>query len=377
MATMRFGIFSNGWRHATVAADTYDRDLAELVLADRLGFDEAWISEHIGGPNSDVVPVPELLIAKASGLTSRIRLGCAVRLLPLYHPIDVATSAAMCDQLLRGRYMFGFGPGIPFTGNMERRGLAREDRHAMLRESVEFIQRCWCSDAPFDWEGTFWRGTEIAIDPKPFQDPHPPLAIATASEDMVREAAAELWRLMVSHHDPANVVRERASIYAEAADGEDEATARDRITIARSIYVGESTRAARDEFRPDLELHLREQRAFNLHAITPFLGEGESAEGLSADRAMQNGMFTVGDPDHVVERLTSFFEETGGFGTLLLVMGKDWGPDDGRARSMRLFIEEVAPRLPGLELGVTASVTGYGDHGRGPKEELINGTLTQ
>jgi limonene 1,2-monooxygenase len=374
---MRFGIFSNGWRHATVAADTYDRDLAELVLADRLGFDEAWISEHIGGPNRDVVAVPELLIAKAAGLTSRIRLGCAVRLLPLYHPIDVATSAAMCDQLLRGRYMFGFGPGIPLTGNMERRGLAREDRHAMLRESIDLIQRCWCSDAPFDWDGSFWRGTDIAIDPKPFQHPHPPLAIASASEDLVREAAAKRWRLMISHHDPVNVVRQRASIYAEAADGEDEATARARLTIARSIYVGESTRAARAEFHQDLELHLREQRAFNLHAISPFLAEGESADELSADRAMENGMFTVGDPSHVVERLTSFFEETGGFGTLLLVMGKDWGPDEGRERSMRLFIEEVAPRLLGREPSVTASVSGYGGHGPGPKKELSNHTLTR
>jgi limonene 1,2-monooxygenase len=349
---VRFGIFSNGWRHATVPADTYDIDLNELIAADSLGFDEAWVSEHIGGPNPDVVAVPELLIAKASGLTSQIKLGCAVRLLPLYHPIDVAASAAMCDQLLRGRYLFGFGPGIPFTGNMEKRGLIRDDRHAMVKESMELILRCWRSPEPFDWDGRFWRGTEISIDPKPFQSPHPPLAIASASEDMVRMAARNGWRLMISHHDPAPAVRDRAAVYAEEAGWVGETAGREGVTVARSIYVGESTRAARHEFRHDLEVHLGEQKRFNPHAIRPFLTEDANVDDLTPAQAMENGMFTVGDPDHVVDRLAGFVHETGGFGTLLLVMGKDWGPQEGRERSMRLFIEEVAPRLVGLETAV-------------------------
>jgi limonene 1,2-monooxygenase len=353
---VRFGIFSNGWRHATVPADTYDIDLDELIVADRLGFDEAWVSEHIGGPNPDVVAVPELLIAKASALTSQIKLGCAVRLLPLYHPIDVAVSAAMCDQLLRGRYLFGFGPGIPFTGNMEKRGLLREDRHAMVKESMELILRCWHSAEPIDWNGTFWRGTGISIDPKPFQTPHPPLAIASASEEMVRLAARKGWRLMISHHDPAPVVRDRAAIYAEEVGPGGDLAGREGVTVARSIYVGESTRAARDELRDDLLIHLGEQKRFNPHAIRPFLAEGASIDELTPDQAMENGMFTVGDPDHVADRLAGFVHETGGFGTLLLVMGKDWGPDEGRRRSMRLFIDEVAPRLVGPE--TTAATVG-------------------
>jgi limonene 1,2-monooxygenase len=345
---MRFGIFSNGWRHATVPAETYAADLHELVTADRLGFDEAWVSEHVGGPTPDVVAVPELLIAKASALTSQIRMGCAVRLLPLYHPVDVAISAAMCDQLLEGRYLFGFGPGIPFTGNMERRGLSRDDRHAMVKESIELIRTCWTATEPFDWAGRFWRGTDISIAPRPFQSPHPPLAIASAQEEMVCLAAAQGWRLMISHHDPASTIRERASVYAETAAGSGEPAGRDRVTVARSIYVGETVRAARNEFRPDLERHLDEQRSFNPHPIRPFLRDGQDVQELTADQAMSNGMFTVGDPDHVVQELSALLRETGGFGTLLIVMGKDWGPQPGRDRSLKLFINEVAPRLQEL-----------------------------
>lgn len=342
---MRFGIFSNGWRHSTVPADAYDADLHELMIADRLGFEEGWVSEHVGGPTPDVVAVPELLIAKAAALTARIELGCAVRLLPLYHPVDVAISAAMSDQLLRGRYLFGFGPGIPFTGNMERRGLARDDRHAMVLESIELIVKCWTERDGFDWRGRFWRGDDITIAPRPFRAPHPPLAIASASDDMVRRAGAAGWRLLISHHDPPATVRQRSDLYEQAAIAAGRADGRRQVTVARSVYVGETNQAARAEFRPDLERHLTEQRNFNPNVMRPFLRPGQAVEELTADDAMSNGMFTVGDPDHVSDQLTAFVEQTGGFGTLLIVMGKDWGPQTGRDRSLQLFIEEVAPRF--------------------------------
>src|SRR3954464_2923712 len=80
-AVMEFGIFSNGFRPHTSAAQTYEEDLQELILADQLGFSSAWISEHHGEPvyinKVDTCPVPELLMAKASGLTKQIRMGAA------------------------------------------------------------------------------------------------------------------------------------------------------------------------------------------------------------------------------------------------------------------------------------------------------------
>src|SRR4051812_38001941 len=120
--SMEFGLFSNGHRRSRVAAQTYDEDLFEVVTADRCDFHEAWISEHIGLNRPDTLPAPELFICKAAALTKRIHLGPAVRLLPLYHPIDVATTAAVCDHLTDGRYMFGFGGGGLGLGNMEQRG---------------------------------------------------------------------------------------------------------------------------------------------------------------------------------------------------------------------------------------------------------------
>ena len=114
---MEFGIFSNGFRPHTSATQTYAEDIYEIVLADELGFRDCYISEHHGEPpyigNVDTIPVPELLMCKAAGLTKRIRMGAAVKLIHLHHPVDVAIQAAVTDHLLgHGRYIFGFGSGF-------------------------------------------------------------------------------------------------------------------------------------------------------------------------------------------------------------------------------------------------------------------------
>ena len=114
---MEFGIFSNGFRPHTSAAQTYQEDLAEIVLADQLGFRDAYISEHHGEPvyigKVDTLPVPELLMCKAAALTTQIRMGAAVKLIHLAHPVDTAIQAAVTDHVMGGgRFIFGFGSGL-------------------------------------------------------------------------------------------------------------------------------------------------------------------------------------------------------------------------------------------------------------------------
>jgi len=101
---MEFGIFSNGFRPHTSAAQTYAEDIHEIVLADQLGFRDCYISEHHGEPpyidRVDTIPVPELLMCKAAALTKQIRMGAAVKLIHLHHPVDVAIQAAVTDHLI-------------------------------------------------------------------------------------------------------------------------------------------------------------------------------------------------------------------------------------------------------------------------------------
>jgi alkanesulfonate monooxygenase SsuD/methylene tetrahydromethanopterin reductase-like flavin-dependent oxidoreductase (luciferase family) len=115
---MEFGLFSNGFRPHTSAAQSYQDDIDEIVLADQLGFRDVYISEHHGEPpyinRVDTIPAPELMMCKLAALTKNIRMGSAVKLFHLHHPLDVAVQAAIIENLVgKGRFIFGFGSGFP------------------------------------------------------------------------------------------------------------------------------------------------------------------------------------------------------------------------------------------------------------------------
>src|SRR5262249_61681007 len=102
------------------------------------------------------LPIPEVLTCKAAGLTTRIRMGAAVKLIHLAHPVDTAIQAAVTDHVVGGgRYIFGFGSGFPNPLFAGERGLSHEDRHARLRESLDLILKCWTATEPFDSDGQY------------------------------------------------------------------------------------------------------------------------------------------------------------------------------------------------------------------------------
>jgi limonene 1,2-monooxygenase len=352
---MEFGIFSNGFRPHTTASRTYQEDLAEIVLADQLGFRDAYISEHHGEPiyidTVDTLPVPELLMCKAAALTRRIRMGAAVKLIHLAHPVDTAIQAAVTDHVVGdGRFIFGFGSGFPNPLFANERGLSHEDRHARLRESLDLILACWAADEPFDWDGEFWRGKNIVATPRPLRKPHMPMATATDTEAMIDLAGTRGYTLLSAQLEPAPFIRKKADRYARAARAAGRSGPLADITVARYVHIADSRRQALDDLRPFITYELGFQMKRGLIKIIrnnyhlPFGGDQ-----VSFDQLAESGVYVLGDPDAVVRQLRDFYEAAGGFGTLLIVTGKDWATREKRERSMRLFMEQVAPKLENLQ----------------------------
>jgi alkanesulfonate monooxygenase SsuD/methylene tetrahydromethanopterin reductase-like flavin-dependent oxidoreductase (luciferase family) len=346
---MDIGLFSNGIRHRQIAAEAYAEDLHEVLVADEMGYREAWIAEHIGLDRPDTLPVPDLLIAKAAGLTKQIKLGVAVRLLPLYHPVDVATQAATCDHLLEGRYLFGFGGGGPKAG-MEQRGLDRRDRHERMIESFDLILKCWTTPDPFDYQGQFFGGEGIHVLPKPYQKPHMPIGVASATDSIIEWAAQRGYVLMNSRYDTPDVLKRKSALFERASLAAGQPAPRRRFTVCHQVYVADSVAEAKAHVRAGVDRDNVEDIAeFADRHLKYYIPAGKTVEDVTFDDLVDQRWFILGDPDTVYRGIMRLYEEVGGFGTLLIVTGKDWTTREQSARSLRLFAEHVMPRLATLD----------------------------
>jgi len=351
---MEFGIFSNGFRPHTTAAQTYQEDLAEIIHADKLGFKYAYISEHHGEPvyidKVDTLPVPELLMCKAAALTRQIRMGAAVKLIHLAHPVDTAIQAAVTDHVVGGgRFIFGFGSGFPSPLFANERGLSHEDRHERLRESLDLILKCWTAQEPFDWNGKHWKGKGIVALPQPLNTPHMPMATATDTEAMIDIAGARGYTMLRAQLEPAGSIRKIADRYMRPAKAAGHKAPLGKIAVARYVYLADSRREAMDDLRADINYELGYQMKRGLiRLIKSNYDIGLKGDEVTFDQLAEAGVYYLGDPDTVAKQLREFYDAAGGFGTLLIVTGKKWATREKVFRSMRLFMEHVAPQLRGL-----------------------------
>ena len=125
-----------------------------IILADRLGFTEAWIGEHqtsIAEPISD----PYLFLATIIHATKNIRFGTAVLNLPYHHPVKLGMQIAMFDQLSNGRAMLGIGPG-GLVSDSEIFDIKHGNAYKMMIECVDIMQMLWKQNAPLNFQGNFW-----------------------------------------------------------------------------------------------------------------------------------------------------------------------------------------------------------------------------
>lgn len=338
---MEFGIFSNSRRPTRTNGEAWDEDIFEVVTADRLGFGVAWISEHQSPA--------ELIICKAAGVTKQIRLGSAVRPLAYYHPLQVAIEANACDHLTGGRYQLGVGFGF-YRTNMEQRGLDFDKTREMMHASIDLIRKLWTSDRPVDYDGPFWTGKGMVVKPSPVQKPHPPMGIACSKTDGTPELAGRLGLMpLTGDFIPRERLKRFGELFVEGARAAGRKPSRNGLHATRVIYVAETDKEARDDMRESYNETIRWEIANTPHHQVERIPKGGTFADINFDYLCDTANIFVGSPDTVYRRIVEFYDEVGGFGTLMFHAGRDYATREKRARSMEMFMAEVAPRLRRLD----------------------------
>ena len=337
-------------------AQGYDEDIELAVLADELGFEEFWIGEH-HTMRYETVVVPEVFIGRVLGVTERIRLGPSPICVNLHHPAYLATRLAFLDHLAHGRLNLCLGPSGVST-DYELYGQHPKDGGRMTVEAIDVILKLWASDPPYEHEGQFWQfslkenvneESQIGFIHKPLQQPHPPILVPGITRDSYRLKMAGQYGFAPFSAALAagNVLADNWDTYARSAEEAGRKPDRADWRVARAIFLADTTEEAVKRARTN-------SVGGNFEYIANLLDKSRGRDVLKRDLEMSNAdcnmdywmseQIIAGDVDHVLERLLGLMEESGPFGTLVL-MGFDWDDKASWLRNIELFATELMPAL--------------------------------
>jgi alkanesulfonate monooxygenase SsuD/methylene tetrahydromethanopterin reductase-like flavin-dependent oxidoreductase (luciferase family) len=319
-------------------AQVLREDREAVVLADRLGYREAFIGEHLV---DSAEPISSCLafIANLAEACPSITFGTGVLPLANYHPAMAASQVAMVDHLVGGRLVLGIGPGVP--GDAEAIGDLGSDRRRKTQEALEHMCRLWTEEPPYRIEGEFYRirmersfdpqiGVGIAI--RPLQKPHPPIAITSNRPDAggPHAAGARGWTGISASYVGPHVVRAHIENYLKGRRSAGLSADASGWRVARSVFVADDEATARR--------YAEAAHGFYLHVMRTKLARGGALE-VTRDHAV-----IAGTPQSVADQILEFRNAVGPFGTLLYT-GHDWVDPALAKRSMELMAREVWPRL--------------------------------
>ena len=185
---MKFGLFSHvPWPEDVAPSQVVDNITEEFVVGEELGFDSGWLAEHHFS-RYGLGSASLMLLANIAARTKKLRLGTAVIIPPLHHPVRLAEDTATLDLLSAGRLDAGFGRG---QGGYEYAGYSVNHDESQLRfqESIQIIEGLWTT-RNFSYEGKHFQVQNANLVPPPVQQPHPPMYIAATRTRETQDFAA-------------------------------------------------------------------------------------------------------------------------------------------------------------------------------------------
>ncbi|MGH7837883.1 MAG: LLM class flavin-dependent oxidoreductase, partial [Candidatus Binataceae bacterium] len=314
-------------------------------------FESVWPVEQHFNPGLSIMPAPMLPLAAIAERTQRLRLGVAIVLLPLSHPLRVAEEIATLDVMSNGRVEFGVGRGA-IPNHFRGFGVAQAESRDRLLEGLEIIRRAWTGER-ISFAGRFHQIDDVAVVPKPVQQPHPPIRVAANSEDTFELMGRAGYPIFAaSQVNPFSRLAKFIPAYraARTASGHPD-NGGDDVTLLAPLYVADTD----DEVRRDVEPGIRHlfETVASLYASNQATSPGGARRLMELAQKTRettyeqarDAMAIFATPGACIDRLEALREEFA-MGRLICWFNPGGVISHERVlRSMRLFSEAVMPRF--------------------------------
>jgi alkanesulfonate monooxygenase SsuD/methylene tetrahydromethanopterin reductase-like flavin-dependent oxidoreductase (luciferase family) len=347
---VHLGIFVEELRQGVTQTGAF-RDIFETAdRAEAYGIDCVWLGEIHFTPTRSVISASLQVASAIATRTKRLRVGTAVQVLPLNHPLRIAEEVATVDHISEGRFEFGIGrSGVVRTYDVY--GVPYAESQARFREALEIIRLAWKGEA-FTYTGQFYRVDNAIVVPKPFQVPHPPIRMATTSAETFPLAGRLGLPIFVGlRTTELSDLREQLGPYRQAWRQAGHA-GQGSVYLRIPVYVSTTAEGAIEEPRASVAAFFERQTNLARAAV------GRAGTGATDLRQMQAERMAslsyedimarkviFGTAPRVVDRLKELRDELGLDGVVAELNPGGLIPAELEARSLRLLAHDVLPAL--------------------------------
>ena len=337
-------------RDANNQPAAFRESFEQVDAAEELGFHSIWLAERHFQPQRSVLSSPIVVASAIADRTERVRIGIAVQVLPLNHPIRIAEEAATVDQISQGRFNFGIGRSgltISYSGY----NIPYSESRGRFWESLEVILKAWITEE-FSYEGEYYQFHNVKLMPKPYQQPHPPIRMAAASPESFARAGSMGIPIFVNvGFGTFEDLKARIANYCQAwnqagNDGEPD------VGIRVPVYTAATGEQAREEAKASMLGFYQRQANLMIsrlgdEGVTDPEGVRHRAEALgqlSYEEILESRV-VFGTPDEVIEQFGRLRDELGLSMVVADVNAGGRVPPDQVLESIKLLGQEVAPNL--------------------------------
>jgi alkanesulfonate monooxygenase SsuD/methylene tetrahydromethanopterin reductase-like flavin-dependent oxidoreductase (luciferase family) len=327
--------------------DVHARVTRQILHADELGYDYAWVAEHHFSNEYGIMPDVFVYAAYLAALTKRIKIGTAVVTLPLANPLRVAENTAFVDILSNGRFALGLGSGYrkyEFDGF----GIDFDARRDIQEEALPLLMDLFHSKRA-DHQGKYFDvnvSGPYELFPHAVQTPHPPIFLAGATDRSIGVAARMGFGLFLSSWTPfAELARQSAAYRAllpETPQRLRSNPARGHVDVARWVYVADTDAKAKHESEPGI---MRNLAHFGSGHTSGYLGTVSQDVGATPRDydGLARDIILHGSPATVVAKIQELHAMA--HNASIMLHFPPWYGAEKALASLELFAAEVMPKF--------------------------------